>query len=210
MRSLTVTLLAVILTVCGSSLNAQEDDFLDRQTIASITVLPPMGESVPSSARQLSADLFMSKLKLRRASCRLVGPEEALTRIERASLMGDYTGFVNLISQTGVVNRDVLKLIGSAVETDAVLLINLLDYQEEKGSWWYGKGGKNLGRIQYTLFATSKGEKVWESLEFRQHDSKLSTSPYPMERVIGDISDKAVTSILTGRQNTDVRRKKPK
>jgi len=199
--------IAVVLNICSSSLIAQEEDFLDRQRITSIVLLPPVGESVPSSARRLSADLFMTNLKVRRASCRLVGPEEALGRIERAGLLSDFTGLVNLLSQTGVVNREVLRRIGTAAETDAVLLINVLDYQEEKGSWWYGKGGRNLGRIQYTLFATSTGEKVWESLEFRQHDSKLSTRPYPMDRVIGDISEKAVASLLTGRQNRDVRKR---
>ena len=110
----------------------------------------------------------------------------------------------------GFASADLLKKIGQATGTDALLLIHVLNYDEEKGSWWYGKGGKNVCRIQYTLFRSSNGEKVWETLEFRQHDSKVSTNPYPMERVIGDVSDRAVASLVSGRQNVDVRQKNAK
>jgi hypothetical protein len=80
------------------------------------------------------------------------------------------------------MNHEALKKASQALGTDAVLLINVLNYQEEKGSWLYGKGGKNISRIQYTLFRSSDGSKVWETLEFRQYDSKVSTNPYPMEQ----------------------------
>ena len=60
---------------------------------------------------------------------------------------------------------------------------DILNYQAEKGSWWYGKGGKNVSRIQYTLFR-SDGNKIWETLEFRQHDSKVSTNPYLMDMLL--------------------------
>jgi hypothetical protein len=121
--------------------------------------------------------------------------------------MSDYSLFVSTLSQTGIVNTDALKKVAQATGADAVLLIDVLNYQEEKGSWWYGKGGKNVSRIQYTLFHSSDGNKIWETLEFRQHDSKVSTNPYPMEHVLGDVTDKAITALLAGTQHTDVRKK---
>jgi hypothetical protein len=35
----------------------------------------------------------------------------------------------------------------------------------------------------------------------------VSTNPYPMEHVIGDVTDKAVSALLVGRQDIDVRQK---
>lgn len=188
--------------------NPPAEDFLDRQKVTSIGVLPPIGDSVPDSARKMAADLFIMKMTLRNAAVRVVRPDTLIERLNKAGLLSEFATFVNLVSQTGVVSSESIRAIGNAAETDTLLLVNVLDYEEEKGSWWYGKGGKNICRIQYSLFRVSNGEKIWESLEFRQHDSKLSTRPYPMERVIGDVSEKAVTSLLTGRQSVDVRRNK--
>jgi hypothetical protein len=106
-----------------------------------------------------------------------------------------------------MVNTEAMKKIGQLADAVGLMVIHVLNYDEEKGSWWYGKGGKNVCRIQYSLFRVSDGQKVWETLEFRQHDSKVSTNPYPMERVIGDVTDKAVTALLTDAQHVDVRKK---
>ncbi len=195
--------------LCGQAQQPAED-FLTRQHVSSLAVFPPLGESVPSAARQMSADMFGSKLKLRSAAMRVVPAEAVATQLDQHGMTGDFGAFVNLYSQTGTVNSEALKRFGQTLGTDAVLFIYVLNYDEQKGSRWYGKGGRNLCRIQYTLFRSSSGEKIWESLEFRQHDSKLSTNPYPVERVIGDVSESAVTSLLSGRQNADVRQKPTK
>jgi hypothetical protein len=205
-------LLSCLSLICHYSLAQQppKEDFLARQEISSIAVLPAVGDSVPSAARQLSADLFLAKLKLHTSFVRILTADETLSRLQQKDQTNDFAVFVTAFSQTGIASADLLKKIGQATGTDALLLIHVLNYDEEKGSWWYGKGGKNVCRIQYTLFRSSNGEKVWETLEFRQHDSKVSTNPYPMERVIGDVSDRAVASLVSGRQNVDVRQKNAK
>lgn len=202
-------LLSGVLLVCSlhSGILGQQADFLSRLNVNSIAILPPFGSSAPSAARTMSADLFASKFKLRSAATKIVTAEETAALLQSKAVMTDYSVFVTTLSQTGIVNTDALKKVAQATGADAVLLIDVLNYQEEKGSWWYGKGGKNVSRIQYTLFRSSDGNKVWETLEFRQHDSKVSTNPYPMERVLGDVTDKAVTALLAGTQHTDVRKK---
>jgi len=182
-------------------------DFLTRQRITSIAVLLPLGDSVPSAARQLSADLFDTKLKLRDSALRIFAPDEVTNRLQQQGATSDFAAMVTLLSQTGMVNTEAMKKIGQLAGADGLMVIHVLNYDEEKGSWWYGKGGKNVCRIQYSLFRVSDGQKVWETLEFRQHDSKVSTNPYPMERVIGDVTDKAVTALLTDAQHVDVRKK---
>jgi hypothetical protein len=202
--------LAALTLLFGAGASAQNSgDFLAQQKIASLAILPPLGQSVPSATREVAADLFNTKLKLRSSALKTTTPDSALERIHREGLMNDYGNFITLLAQTGTTNRDALTKIGLAVGVDGLLLINVLEYDEEKGSWWYGKGGKNLARIQYSLFRVSDGQQIWQSLEFRQHDSKLSTNPYPMERVISDVSEKAVDSLLSGKQNADLRRKEP-
>jgi hypothetical protein len=185
----------------------QQTDFLSRLNVNSIAILPPLGADAPAAARTMSADLFASNFKLHNAAIKLVSADDTATLLQTKATMSDYSLFVTTLSQTGIVNSDALKKVAQAMGTDAVLLINVLNYQEEKGSWWYGKGGRNVSRIQYLLFRTSDGNKVWETLEFRQHDSKLSTNPYPMERVLGDVTDKAITSLFSGTQPVDVRKK---
>ena len=74
---------------------------------------------------------------------------------------------------------DPLKKMGQTTGTDAILLIHVLNYDEEKGSWFYGKGGKNVCRIQYSLFRSSSGEKIWETLEFRQHEQQALDKSLP-------------------------------
>jgi hypothetical protein len=205
-----ILLSSVALPFMHSVTQQQTDDFLSQKGISSIAVLPPLGESVPSSARQLAADLFVTKLKARAAGVRLLGADETLSRLQQKEETKDFGILVTTLTQTGIADAVSLKRIGEVAGTDAILLIHVLNYDEEKGSWWYGKGGKNVCRIQYTLFRSSNAERLWETLEFRQHDSKLSTNPYPMERVIGDVSDKAIASLLSGKQNIDVRKKDPK
>jgi hypothetical protein len=213
MRRVTAAiLLSGLLVTCHYSFAQQPpiEDFLAHQGISSIAVLPPVGESVPIAARQLSADLFATKLKLHDSSVRLLAANETLSRLQQKGGNNDFAVFVTVFFQTSIANADSLKKIGQATGTDALLLIHVLNYDEEKGSWWYGKGGKNVCRVQYSLFRSSNGENIWETLEYRQHDSKVSTNPYPMERVIGDVSDKAVASLVVGRQNVDVRQKNSK
>jgi hypothetical protein len=205
LSSLASLILAAI--IFASVVRPEQNDFLSREHISSIAVLPPMGGDAPSSARTMSADVFTSKVKLRNSSVKIVAADETLSRLQAKSIMSDYSSFVTVFAQTGIINSDATKKLGQSLGTDAILLIDVLNYQEEKGSWWYGKGGQNIARIQYTLFRSSDGDKVWETLEFRQHDSKVSTNPYPMERVIGDITDKAVAALVSGEQHVDVRKK---
>lgn len=207
MRILLFTAVVLSALVYSSVAFAQQDDFPSRLNVNSIAILPPLGANAPAAARTMSADLFASKFKLRNGAIKLVTADETASLLQSKSTMSDYSLFVTTLSQTGIVNTDALKKVMQAMGTDAVLLINVLNYQEEKGSWWYGKGGRNVSRIQYSLFRASDGNKVWETLEFRQHDSKLSTNPYPMERVLGDVTDKAITSLFSGTQHVDVRKK---
>jgi hypothetical protein len=202
-------LLSVLLLASSfqSGVLGQQADFLSRLSVNSIAVLPPFGTNAPNAARTMSADLFASKFKLRSAATKIVTADEITSLLQSKAVMSDYSLFVTTLSQTGVVNTDALRKVAQATGADAVLLIDVLNYQEEKGSWWYGKGGKNVSRIQYTLFRSSDGNKIWETLEFRQHDSKVSTNPYPMEHVLGDVTDKAITALLAGTQHTDVRKK---
>jgi hypothetical protein len=185
----------------------QQADFLSRMNVNSISILPPFSSNAPNAARTMSADLFASKFKLRSAATKIVTADETASLLQSKVVMPEYSVFVTTLSQTGIVNTDALKKVAQTTGADAVLLIDVLNYQEEKGSWWYGKGGKNVSRIQYTLFRSSDGNKIWETLEFRQHDSKVSTNPYPMEHVLGDVTDKAITALLAGTQHTDVRKK---
>jgi len=207
MRIFLPTALILVTLVRPGSALGQHADFLSRLNINSIGILPPVGANAPSAARTMSGDLFVSTFKMRNAAVKIVAADETASLLQAKSAMSDYSTFVTVLSQSGIVNTDALKKVAQVVGTDAVLLIDVLNYQEEKGSWWYGKGGKNVSRIQYTLFRSSDGNKVWETLEFRQHDSKVSTNPYPMERVLGDVTDKAVTSLLAGTQHADVRKK---
>jgi hypothetical protein len=200
---LTVLLLASFL---HSVALGQQPDFLSQQNVNSIAILPPFGSNAPNAARTMSADLFVSKFKLRSAATKIINADETASLLQSKALMSDYSVFVTTLSQTGIVNTAALKKVAQATGATAVLLIDVLNYQEEKGSWWYGKGGKNVSRIQYTLFRSSDGNKIWETLEFRQHDSKVSTNPYPMDHVIGDVTDKAITALLSGTQHTDVRK----
>ncbi len=190
----------------SSALAPHQADFLSRISINSIAILPPLGANAPSAARTMSADIFASKFKVQSAAIKLISADQTASLLQSKSATSDYSQFVTTFTQTGIANTDALKKIAQILGSDAVLLIDVLNYQEEKGSWWYGKGGKNISRIQYTLFRSSDGQKLWETLEFRQHDSKVSTNPYPMERVIGDVTEKAIASLLNGTQHVDVKK----
>jgi hypothetical protein len=206
MRILLCTALAVSPFVYPGVAVGQHPDFLTGHNINSIAILPPLGANAPASARTMSADLFVIKFKAQNSGVKLVTADQTTSAMQSKSTMPDYSLFVTTLAQSGLVNTDALKKVTQELGTDAVLLIDVLNYQEEKGSWWYGKGGKNISRIQYTLFRSSDGIKIWETLEFRQHDSKVSTNPYPMERVIGDVTDKAVVCLLNGTQYVDVKK----
>jgi hypothetical protein len=151
--------------------------------------------------------MLATKLGLAVAGLRIARPDVFLKELQAKGGLTDYTNLVTLFSQSGLADPESVKRLAKISEADALLLVNVLDYDEQKGSWWYGKGGKNVCRIQYTLFRAATGEKLWQTLEFRQHDSKVSTNPYPMEHVIGDVTDKAVSALLVGRQDIDVRQK---
>lgn len=182
-------------------------DFLSREKISSIAILPPIGQSAPDSARQAAVDMLATKLGFTAAGVRIARPDVFLKELQAKGGLTDYTNLVTLFSQSGLADPESVKRLAKMSQADALLLVNVLDYDEEKGSWWYGKGGKNVCRIQYTLFGAATGEKLWQTLEFRQHDSKVSTNPYPMEHVIGDVTDKAVSALLLGRQDIDLRQK---
>jgi hypothetical protein len=160
MKTFLMTALVISAMAFSGVIFAQDADFLARLNVYSIAILPPLGADVPTAARAMSGDLFASKFKIREAAIRVVGADETVSMMQSKSTMSDYSVFVTTLSQAGIVNTDALKKITQAVDTDAVLLINVLNYQEEKGSWWYGKGGQNVSRIQYTLFRASDGSKV--------------------------------------------------
>lgn len=133
------TALAISALVQSDVAFGQQTDFLSRLNVNSIAILPPLGADSPAAARTMSADLFASKFKLHNAVIKFVSADDTASLLQSKSTMSDYSLFVTTLSQTGIVNTDALKKVMQAIGTDAVLLINVLNYQEEKGSWWYGK-----------------------------------------------------------------------
>ena len=107
---------ALLVEKAAGIVPSQAEDFLDRQNVYSIAVLPPVGDSVPDSVRKAAGDLFILKLTLRRSSVRVVRPEALVEQLNKAGKLSEFASFVNLLSQTGVVNRESLTAIGNTAD----------------------------------------------------------------------------------------------
>ena len=115
MRKIAVAILTTwfaLVCRCSFAQQSPTEDFLARQGISSIAVLPPVGESVPSAARQLSADMFVTKLKLHTSSVRVLAADETLSRLQQKDGTNEFAVFIAAFSQTGIASADPLKKWG--------------------------------------------------------------------------------------------------
>jgi hypothetical protein len=188
--------------LCASARQPQSDDFFSEQKINSIAVLPPMGDSVSAQIRGLSGDLFITKMKEKRPGLHFLASDDTLATLQKKKETDDFNAVIATV-QTGTANPTAIKRIGVASGMDSVLLIHVLSFDEQKGRWYEGKESKNLCKIQYMLYKSSTGEKLWDSTETVKYDKRFSNTPEPTDQVITNISDKAAAALMAAREDSD-------
>ena len=204
MKFIQLILISLLLIALPTIVQAQKqtDNFLEQHKIKSIAILPPVGESVPSSVRVSAGALFVSEAQRQLKELKITLPEETTTALEKTNRLDDFTSFLNLFIKTGTVNKSPLARIGESLATDAILLIDVQDFEAQNGSWMRARNGHNSARVQYTLFSPA-GEQLWQHLVVYTHTPQFTAKADKAEKVMQDVSRRAVSALMRGIQNSD-------
>ena len=193
-------LLIIILLISISTALGQ--DFLVEKNVKAITLLPPVGESVPSSVRNSSGVAFSESLKKTYPSIVLSEPTVAMERLENANAVADFSKFLNLFVKTGMIDKAALRTIASACNAETFMLIDVQDFEAQNGSWVRGRSVHNSARVQYTLFSKD-GIQIWQHLVVYVHTPQWTAKADKHEKVMADVSNRAVSALRRGVQNGD-------
>jgi hypothetical protein len=198
-RVLIIGLLALTFQAFGSA--QESSDVINTNKIASLALLPVVGDSTPDSVRHEINAADLKALSEAYPHVAITGSDESLSRLSAEHRLDDLASFLNLYTKTGAVNEDAMRRIVSALKVQAVLLVQLQEYEAQSGSWMRGRNGHNSVRAQYALL-TEKGI-IWHHLVSYVHTPQWTAKADPDKDVAPRIARRALYAIARNIQNTD-------
>lgn len=108
----------------------------------------------------------------------ILGPGEAVTKLNEANLAEVYSEFLRNYSQSAIPDVNALSRIGKSLQIDAILQGEVFDISQADGV-----NGASYGRtslvIRYTLLSTTTGTTLWQSTAKVVEYSKKVGEPAP-------------------------------
>lgn len=165
--TLRAALAGLVLAACATS-EATIDTYRNPSyriaDVRSLAILPLRGEHVtPVEAQKLTRALADS-IGQDAPALRVVGPSRVVSLMNEHELTDRYVSFVRDYSQTGVPDVEFLGDLGEALDSQAMMLGQVLEVRQQDGSTTFLGGSKGTTRIslRFTML-DSRGEVLWEA-----------------------------------------------
>jgi len=185
-------------TSCGGSgaeSQNYQDPTLETYNIKTIAILPIRNSYLNiGDAKEINRH-FMSGLSRVNKKYVLIGPDEAIEKMNKDSLVEKYYNYVATYSTTGISNSEVVKKIGESISCDAIVQGEIYNVIKKDGHFGQNKGETRCN-VRYSLISVKDGKTLWETTSegYETTSTTLSDAP-PVMNVVKLAMDKIIESI---------------
>lgn len=168
----------------GASISQFSAADFSGESIDSVAVFPIRNASAaPAEAQQMNRRISQ-EVSRKSASVAIVGPAEAIKRLNDNNLADDWGDFYEDYSQTGVPNSRILQKVGKALGVDVILQGALVRVVQQDGEFGGNKGTTRV-TVRFSLLGTAEGSRLWEASAegHKTTATTLDSAPPTMEAI---------------------------
>lgn len=168
----------------GTDTQNYQDPALSKYKISKIAVLPIRNSYLGLNESRDVNRYFMTGVSRKISKFTVIGPDEAIEKLNQDSLVEKYYNYLVAYSSTGIPNTETVKKIGQSLGVDAIIQGEIYNIIKKDGE--YGKNkGETRCNLRYSMVSTTDGKVIWEtSVEaYEKTDFTLSSAPALMDVV---------------------------
>ena len=165
LAALSLTVIAMVIacaTAPKGSVNVQSsvDPSLRANAVKSIGVFPIRNVRLsPDELREINKGM-VTGFQTQNPHLAILGPGEAVTKLNEADLAETYSEFLRNYSQSAIPNVNALRKIGTTLQIDGILQGEVFDIQQNDGH--DNLYGNTRLTVRYTLLGTRTGDTLWQ------------------------------------------------
>ncbi len=183
----------------GASSENYQDPSYHNYTIKKVAVLPIRNSYLNIGETQKINRNFITSLTRKIKTFDVVGPEDAIDKLNQDTLTAKYYDYLVRYSTTGIPDRDLIKKIGYSLNVDAIIQGEIFGITKIDGAY-----GKNVGQtrcsMRYSLLSAKDGKILWETTTegYKKTITALESAP-PLSDVIEECMNKIIEAIPNGK-----------
>lgn len=190
----------IFLWGCGASIETQnyQDPLFAEYNIKKISVLPVRNTNLNVSNSTKINRYFMTQISRKTSKYEFIGPEESIEILNKDTLTEMYFNYLITYSTTGIPNRDIIKKIGTSLNTDAIVQGEIFSIKKKDMSVWSDEQSEVSFELRYSMVATKDGKLLWETnVEANEKASffSLTNNPPALMDLIMEAMDKVLESV---------------
>ncbi|MBN8568970.1 MAG: hypothetical protein J0M18_05025 [Ignavibacteria bacterium] len=189
---------SIVLTSCGGS-GATSQNYQDpsyqNYTIKKVAVLPIRNTYMNIGEAQNVNRFFITELTRKVKGYEVVGPEDAIAKLNQDSLVEKYYEYLVKYSTTGIPNRELIKQIGTSLNVDGIVQGEIYNITKVDGRYG-GNKGETKCSMRYSLLSANDGKVLWETTAegYKTTTTTLEDAP-PLMDVIMECMTKIIESV---------------
>lgn len=167
-----------------ATIDTHTDASYSAQDVQSVAVFPIRNtRAAPSESRQVTRKITQA-IHNDAPELELVGPNEAVDLLNKKELADDWAEFLENYVKSGVPDASMLRKIGTALGTDAVIQGEVVNVFQQDGEYGGNKGETRV-TVRFTMLGTRDGTLLWEASSdgLRETATTLDDSPPVIEAV---------------------------
>ena len=197
-RLVTLTATACFLSGCTTSHTTRtySDPSMGTKAIISMAILPVRNAPIAQAESIRMNRELAQTVQRKNPSLQILGPVEAIEKLNEKNLVDDYDRYVVALAQSGIPNREILSRIGAALGVDALMQGQLVGLAQKDGAPY--SPASTVFVLRYSIVSTKDGMLLWEtSEEIRKKRQTIFSAPPPLEEVLPEAVQRVEQSIPT-------------
>jgi hypothetical protein len=160
-------------------LESSVEPSLRAGVIKSIAVLPMRNIRLsPDELREINRGM-VTALQTQNPQLSILGPGEAVAKLNEANLAATYSKFLENYAQSGIPDVNALRQIGTNLQVDGILQGEVFGVNQEDGVARVNQYGRTSLNVRYTLLATSTGVTLWQATSRSEEYSENTKDSAP-------------------------------
>jgi len=198
-KYLSIFVSTIFIFICGcggSGVDTQnyQDPTLTNYKINTIAVLPIRNSYISLGDSKEINRYFMTGVSRKGLKYKIIGPDEAIEKLNKDSLVDIYYEYLKSYSNTGIPNTETIKKVGVSLNCDAIVQGEIYDIIKIDGQYGSHKGETRC-KVRYSAVSTKDGKVIWETSTESYDKTDFTTSGAPP---LMNVIMNAMESIIEG------------
>lgn len=147
----------------GADTQNYQDPSLMNYKISTIAVLPIRNSYISLTESKEINRYFMTGVSRKISKFKIIGPDEAIEKMNKDSLVERYFRYLVEYSSSGIPNTEVVKQVGKSIGADVMIQGEIFGITKKDGNAWSGEDGKTNCKVRYSMLSSKDGNVIWET-----------------------------------------------